>query len=367
MYREEELVTVGKRENNTKRNYLVINPLQGKHIPVEPKKALALFDALADVVKKTHQNERLLLIGFAETATAIGAEAAVRLGTKYIQTTREQIPDVEYLFFTEAHSHASEQRLVKNDIERVVDEIDRIIFIEDEVTTGNTILNIVNILEGLYGGKLRFSVVSILNGMTGEYLKRYKERGIDVYYLLKTHHSDYSKIARDYHEDGVCVSCDTGSADDVKEVCFPGCMDTRRLVDAPGYEKACKSLWENMEAVFEYKAGERILVVGTEEFMFPALYIAGCMEERGCMVRCHSTTRSPIVVSADAGYPLRTRYELRSLYDSDRVTYIYDIGSYDRVFVITDAWDVKEAGRNSLLHAIGRKNKNIHMIRWCRE
>ena len=34
MYTEKQLVAVAKRENNTKRNYLVVNRLQGKHVPV---------------------------------------------------------------------------------------------------------------------------------------------------------------------------------------------------------------------------------------------------------------------------------------------------------------------------------------------
>ena len=120
-----------------------------------------------------------------------------------------------------------------------------------------------------------------------------------------------------------------------------------------------------MDAVFNPRADEKILVVGTEEFMFPALYIGASMEDKGCAVRCHSTTRSPIAVSSDEGYPLRTRYELRSLYDSDRVTFIYDIGSYDRVFVITDAEGNEKAGRNSLIHAIRKKNSSIYLVRWC--
>lgn len=367
MYREEDMVVVGKRENNSKRNYLVMNSLQGKHIPVEPKKALALFDGLAEVIENVYQNERLLLIGFAETATAIGAETALRLGTRYMQTTRERVPDVEYLFFTEAHSHASEQKLVKDDLDRVIDEIDRIIYIEDEVTTGNTILNIVNILDELYGNRIRFSVASILNGMTAKQMERYAQKGIRIHYLLKTDHGNYGEIAERYHENGVYEPCDIGKISGVEEVCFPGRMDARRLVDAAEYKRACESLWKRIEASYAPRADEKILVVGTEEFMFPALYIGACMEEKGCVVRCHSTTRSPIAVSADSGYPLRTRYELRSLYDPDRVTYIYDIGSYDRVFVITDAPGNEEAGRNSLIHAIRKKNSNIYLVRWCQE
>ena len=76
MYTEKDLVAVAKRENNTKRKYLVVNKLQGKHIPVDPKKSLAMFSELAQQVKKAYADEKILLVGFAETATAIGSAVA---------------------------------------------------------------------------------------------------------------------------------------------------------------------------------------------------------------------------------------------------------------------------------------------------
>ena len=106
-YTEKDLVKIAKRENNTKRNYLVVDPLQGKHIPVVPSKALDLFAALADTFREKYKDEKLLLVGFAETATAIGAQAAITVGADYIQTTREVIPGVNYLFFSEEHRAAS--------------------------------------------------------------------------------------------------------------------------------------------------------------------------------------------------------------------------------------------------------------------
>ena len=65
-YTEKDLVKIAKRENNTKRNYLVVDPLQGKHIPVVPSKALDLFAALADTFREKYKDEKLLLVGFAE-------------------------------------------------------------------------------------------------------------------------------------------------------------------------------------------------------------------------------------------------------------------------------------------------------------
>ena len=72
MYTEKQLVAVAKRENNTKRNYLVVNRLQGKHVPVSPGEAMQMFEELAAAARERYGAERTLVIGFAETATAIG-------------------------------------------------------------------------------------------------------------------------------------------------------------------------------------------------------------------------------------------------------------------------------------------------------
>lgn len=378
-YQQKDLVRIAKRENNTKRGYLVVDPLQGKHVPVEPSKALNLFKSLAEKLQGKYEGERLLLIGFAETATAIGAQAVITLGTKYIQTTREVIPDVSYLFFSEAHSHATEQKLVKDDIDRVINETDRIVFVEDEVTTGNTIMNIIRIIRREYQRKIKFAVVSLLNGMTEEYLKIYREEEIELHYLVKTDHSGYSAIAEKYHCDGLSIRAI--QEDHTQEklavsiqdkiwnelphiISIPGWMNARRFVDAKQYETACKKLAETVIAETSVKQGERVLVIGTEEFMYPALLTGQEIEKIGCDVRCHSTTRSPIAVSTEEEYPLHCRYELCSLYDPERKTFIYDLENYDRVIVMTDSALASLKGLETLIYALRMKNENISVIRW---
>lgn len=363
-YCERDLVRIAKRENNTKRTYLVVDPLQGKHVPVSPTKALALFERLAGEIQGKYPGERLLLVGFAETATAIGAQAAISLGTKYIQTTREAVPGAEYLFFSETHSHATEQKLVKDEIDGAMDEIDRIIFVEDEVTTGNTIRNIIRLIRREYGDRVRFAVLSLLNGMTGEFLCGYEAEGIDLHYLVKTDHSGYGDIADGFSADGTYFEADNTASE--PEVCeIGGRMDTRRMVDASAYETACRELAE--EVIRRTIAGteRRILVLGTEEFMYPALYTGKELENRGYEVRCHATTRSPIAVSSMQEYPLHERFALRSLYDADRKTFLYDIGRYDRVLVLTDAEPADSRGLRTLAGALGRQNSEINIIRWC--
>lgn len=378
-YQQKDLVRIAKRENNTKRSYLVVDPLQGKHVPVEPSKALNLFKSLAEKLQGKYEGERLLLIGFAETATAIGAQAAITLGTKYIQTTREVIPDARYLFFSEAHSHATEQKLVKDDIDRVINDIDRIVFIEDEVTTGNTIMNIIKIITKEYQKKIKFAVASLLNGMTEESLKIYQDEKIELHYLVKTDHSGYGAVAEQYRCDGLYICAipenhthesadiDVQSEKNMREhiISIPGWMNARRFVDAKQYEAACRKLAETVIAETGVKQGERVLVIGTEEFMYPALLTGYEIEKMGCVVRCHSTTRSPIAVSTEEEYPLHCRYELRSLYDPDRKTFIYDLENYDRVIVMTDAALASLKGLETLIYALRMKNENITVIRWC--
>lgn len=378
-YQQKDLVRIAKRENNTKRNYLVVDPLQGKHVPVEPSKALNLFKSLAEKLQGKYEGERLLLIGFAETATAIGAQAAITLGTKYIQTTREVIPDARYLFFSEAHSHATEQKLVKDDIDRVINDIDRIVFIEDEVTTGNTIMNIIKIITKEYQKKIKFAVASLLNGMTEESLKIYQDEKIELHYLVKTDHSGYGAVAEQYRCDGLYICAipenhthesadiDVQSEKNMREhiISIPGWMNARRFVDAKQYETACRKLAETVIAETGVKQGERVLVIGTEEFMYPALLTGQEIEKMGCEVRSHSTTRSPIAVSTEEEYPLHCRYELRSLYDPDRKTFIYDLENYDRVIVMTDSALVSLKGLETLTYALRMKNENITVIRWC--
>lgn len=366
MYSEQQLAAIAKRENNNKRKYLVVNRLQGKHIPVSPSAVFALFGELAELVCEQYKDETLLLIGFAETATAIGAAAAVRLNAPYIQTTREDMEGVEYLYFSEAHSHATEQRLVKTDLDAVIDKIDRIVFLEDEVTTGNTILDIIGVIERQYTKKLHFSVASLLNGMDEASQTVYRNRGIAAHYLVKTSHDNYTGIAEQYRGDGRYCTGSGEAADALyREITVFGYQDARRIVTGLSYEAACQALSEQIQDELCIEGGKSLLVLGTEEFMYPALFAAKRFEEKGNRVTCHATTRSPIAVSTETDYPLHVRYELASLYDSGRKTFLYDIGAYDEVIIITDAACKDKKGINTLVNAVHScGNRRISLVRW---
>lgn len=328
-----------------------------------------MFDELADLVGRAYPKERLLLVGFAETATAIGAHLAVRLQSRYLQTTREDVPGAEYLCFSETHSHATEQRLVRTAPDRILRSggADRIVFVEDEVTTGNTILNIIDIMEREYPGCPPFSVASLLNGMDPEARARYDSRGIALHYLLKTCHDGYTDRADRAAGDGTSFPCRTDAPSlPIRELTVPGAVDPRVFTDGDSCRLACGQLWQSVRPLIEGSSADRILVLGTEECMYPALFVAREAERAGRCVRCHSTTRSPIQPGTGEDYPLHAAYELRSLYDRERITWIYDLAAYDLVLIVTDAPSVGEDGGNSLQNALADcGNQNIVFVRWC--
>ena len=62
-YTAADTLRIAKRYNNPKRSYLLVNPLQAKHIPVSPAAALEMMGALGNQVAAKYPEARLV-IGF---------------------------------------------------------------------------------------------------------------------------------------------------------------------------------------------------------------------------------------------------------------------------------------------------------------
>ena len=370
MYTEQDLIKIAKRQNNKKRNYLIVNKLQGKHIPVIPSKALKMFDDLANLVTHKYTDDKILVIGFAETATAIGASVAIKINAPYIHTTRENIQGEEYIHFTEDHSHAIEQKLVKSDIDSIIDKTDRIIFVEDEITTGKTILNIINKLSNLYKKDIKYTAISVLNSMDEQSEEIYKNKNIDIYYLIHINSQNYPKTADTYKDDGQYFTKTelknfSDNSKKIKITDIHSYVNSRRLINPMSYKKLCYELSNQILQNIKLQNVKDILVLGTEEFMYPALFTAHEIEKNDKNVKFHATTRSPIQVSNTSDYPLHTRYEISSLYDENRITYIYDLKKYDMVIIITDSKNQKNSYTELVNALISCTNDNIIIFRWC--
>lgn len=366
-----ELVRVAKRENNTKRSYLYVNPIQGKHIPVAPSVALDLFKQMAGRLQDRYKDKKLLVIGFAETATAIGSAIAYQAKNVkyYMNTTREDVLGAEYLFFSESHSHATEQRLVKNKLDEVIADVDSIVFAEDEVTTGNTIEKLIRVLSDEFDcSKCQFGIISILNSMSDDRMAGLRSRGIECDFIQKIPSQYRIEEIERYTYKPLETDIDTGVVGDYQRIFIENYWNSRIVENISSVKKRVNQFAKEIVAQMVWKNNQQtILIVGTEEFMFPAMLAGELIEEKfpEAEVRFHATTRSPIEISDGDGYPLYTRYPLISLYEKKRHTFIYNLKKYDHVILMTDAEPINELGLNSLLRALEVAGNNaITIVQW---
>lgn len=375
-YQLHDLLRVARRLNNTKRPWLYVNPLQGKHIPASPSEVLHLFQRLADRLTAQYPAERLLIIGFAETATAIGTAVSVLCpsASHTMTTTRENIPGTQYLFFTESHSHATEQRLAVDGLEEALRRVDRVVFVEDEVTTGSTIWKLISVLREAYPGyRGRFAIASLLNSMPEERLAFFREQHIPLHWLLQIpagyglDQLEHIPEAEDGEPEHIPEAPETlePTVSGRGETCWNPRLVSPRQAAAQGMETFVREILDQIPAADHARS---ILVLGTEEFMLPGIALGKALEDRdpAAEVRFHATTRSPISVFDLPDYPLHRRYSLPSLYDPARQTYLYDLRSYDLVLIATDAVHARDSGGLiALLQALGDcGNPTIYAYQW---
>ena len=328
-----DLVHICKRENNKKREFLFVNRYQGKHIPTQPSKTLKLFNELwNETKKKLSKNEKVLMVAFAETATAIGESLcrnALSEGyniTQYVQTTRENIDENFELFnFSEEHSHATEQKIY---FKEKLKDFDTVLFVEDEITTGNTIINFIKQFDKLVPNK-KYIVSSLLNWQNEEsqsvtnsffesvwLVKGILKQNIPTLNIKKTQKFNF------YNEDALHIERKTPFYNN------PRLSIGAEEIIAPDLDVVKK---------LNIKEYETVLVIGTEEYMYYPLMIASAIETMGNKVLFRATTRSPIETSDEEGYLVKNGVKIHSIYNSKRVNYLYNTNiAYDRVIVVSD-------------------------------
>lgn len=337
-YTADDVLKIAKRHNNSKRSYLLVNPLQGKHLPVSPSSASEMMRTLGDKVAKKYP-ECKLVIGFAETATAVGAIVAASLGDDcfYIHTTRENFSaECNFINFLEEHSHAPEQKLFREKLGDRINKTSAIIFVDDEISTGKTLLNIIRQLKSEYPALTGKKIIaaSIINRLTDENEKIFQDENISCEYLVKLREKIFDvsdleisapKVLNLPNELPGKIFFDTANF----------FLNPRVGVQIGEYMNELKNIGEKILKL----AGnaKSVLVSGTEECMLPAIVAGKILESQGFKVVTHSTTRSPIGICDKKNYPVTEGYQIKSFYDTNRVNYIYNLKYYDLIFVVSDA------------------------------
>ncbi|MEZ7790006.1 phosphoribosyltransferase family protein [Niallia circulans] len=389
---------------NKRRAFLFVSKLLGKHLPIEPKKGLLTGFMLAaryeEIMTGKHspQRERLLeiyhdtslpfvdkpfiqkevsnpiIIGFAETATALGHSFFQAFKqASFFHTTREKINGLDPIIsFEEEHSHATSHRCyVKKDI---LDNNREIILVDDELTTGKTAINIIRDLHRKHP-RDKYTLVSILDWRSNKWQLEMKaleeELQITVHSVcllkgcfelvgeqinlppimesLVTNDGNPSVeyiSLENYVKARIIPLISTNLAGERNE--FQYLKDTGRFGI---YTEEGTDEWIKQAAnVLKKKRVGTSLCVGTGEFMYIPMKLASFMGED---ISYQSTTRSPIYPNDEEHYGAQTAYCFANPEDLEIVNYLYNIkpNQYDDIFLFFER-NVKEDSLKELLTAL---------------
>ncbi|KON87508.1 hypothetical protein AF332_12165 [Sporosarcina globispora] len=410
----EDLFVMAARINK-KRSFLFVSKVLGKHIPINPQIGLLTGELLAsryiEKVKKeeTGKTAELLslfknrkgnvnsgpfigedhnpvIIGFAETATALGhAFFQSFQRADYFHTTREQLVNLDSVItFEEEHSHATSHRCYTD--ESLLDNKREIILVDDEMTTGKTAINIIRSIHERFP-RINYTVVSILDWRSQKDHIQFddleKELGIIIHSvsLLKGEISvggatdvheiqaeaepkgnevqiSYIHINKEFPE--LLSQMNEPSSTLIGEIRrIPYLKDSGRFgLDANRQAKLSASLEKVSIYLAEKREGRKTLCLGTGEFMYIPMKLSSLMGEG---VKFHSTTRSPIFVSKERDYGAQYGIAFQNPEDPEMAQFVYNISEdfYEEIFLFFE----REPDKASLMPFINQLKKYIKNIK----
>ncbi|MDQ0272018.1 phosphoribosyltransferase family protein [Cytobacillus purgationiresistens] len=394
----EELFEMAARMNK-KRSFLFVSKLLGKHIPINPATGLATGLLLAnrymeavydkEIGKKEEWLSYLsgehkviddspfigeginpVIIGFAETATALG-HAFYQSFTQadFFHTTREILKSqTSVINFEEEHSHATSHRSYIPEV--LLDNSREIILVDDEMTTGKTAINIIRSIQEKYP-RTTYSVVSILDWRSDDHKKQFalleQELGIRikaVSLLSGTIEVDGApepgnQQITDYNQSQVTPFIEEIYLEEIFPQELEGVEQVSVTLD--GVEKSIPYMRETgrfglhatenasihlrletiAEELNQSRTGLNTLCLGTGEFMYIPMKIASMM---GDGVSYHSTTRSPIYTLNQKDYGAKFGLSFPNPDDQQIAQFVYNIPpkEYDEIFVFFERAITKE-------------------------
>ena len=326
-----------------------------------------------------------LVIGYAETATALGHCVAEALGdATYLHSTRRPVAGIARAGgFEESHSHATSHLLLPAD-PLLLKGSGPLVLVDDELSTGSTVVNTIRELHRI-SPRSHYVVAALVDLRSAADRARMDSAVADLGAQL-----DVVSLAAGEVElpDGVLAAGAALVAETEHEVLdqhgvggvvAPPRVDQgphARLVDVgwPAHlpeggrhgvtpddgarlEAALPAMVDALvTAARPPRPGQRVLVLGTEELMHAPLRLAAAYADRvgrGVEVRYSTTTRSPVLAVDEQGYAIRTTISFPA-HDGEGERYAHNVapttGSapFDRAIVVVDS-----ATDDGPLHAPG--------------
>jgi hypothetical protein len=333
---------------NAKRGFLFVSKVLGKHWPVRPSRMLAIHERLAAGVPDAPGP--VLFIALAETAVGLGQgvfEAWLRAhpGAQalFLQTTRYRVGSGPIIEFEEAHSHAPRQFLhmpVGAHEQALLTGARSIVLVDDEASTGNTFVNLTQACRRLNPALEHVHLAVLANFMGASATDALPARfGLPA--------TLGALIAGEYRFTPADCPLDAAPAQRYDAQAERGASTAFGRLGLTHTLRTPEALADRLAATIALQ--DKVLVLGTGEFMHASTLLGAALEARGLDVVVQSTTRSPIL----AGGAIDHALAFPDNYGEGIPNFIYNVapGQYDHVLVC------HETPAGDALHGLARMLK----------
>ena len=323
---------------NPKRAFLFVSKVLGRHIPVSPHIMRHAFTDLAKLVPGDLP-EPVLVIGMAETAVGLGAGVHQVLQQRYpeaiyVTTTRHPVHGAPLLArFLEEHSHAQDQLLYGSpdaELQQQILNSKSIVLVDDEASTGKTFVNLIHALQQAGLNQISHVVTATL--------------------------ADWSSGIHIADLNCQSVALMTGKwqwrdAEHPIQINMPK-VDT---VAFGAFATLAEPTWGRLPIQdsgahirLAVQADERILVLGSGEYVWSSFLLAEYLQQQGADVKFSAITRSPIAV----GHAIQSALAFSDNYGLGIQNFVYNINPqhYDRVLITVET--ATHSVAKSLLEAL---------------
>jgi hypothetical protein len=309
----DSILDFASRENS-KRGFLLVSKILGRHLPVRPRVLQEVAEILASNLLSLDLPPPILFVAMAETATLLGSliyEFSQKQGGKdlgFLQTSRYPVGAVA-ICSSEPHSHAPIHYLhfpEDEDIRRIFLTAKTLVLIDDEITSGTTLQNLSQAYRKLNPGLLEERWVALSSFMPCQ-----EKRPVALL------HGEMDFVA------------DPGFAPCPEK---PLPLQSRPIGFVDPGRKGYR--FPPCHKTVSFFSSERVLVLGTGEFTYLPFQIARSWEASGAEVFFQAISRSPIRV----GGAIHSRIVLDDPYGQGVPHFLYNVrpGMYDRIMVLAE-------------------------------
>ena len=312
---------------NPKRAFLFVSRVLGRHIPARPSLMADSFNALAAQIPADLPGP-VLVIGMAETAVGLGggvhrALSQTRDDSVYLVSTRHPTGSELFARFEEEHSHASSHLLhLPQDpkTRELMLTARSLVLVDDEASTGNTFINLSKALAEAGLSNIERLVTVTLTDWSQDAVRKELGQHVTSVSLLDGRYT--------FDEDPTADLPEMPEVGSVAQGDWP--LDANRDWGRMGVREHLDTLAPDLEVT----PGERILVVGTSEFVWRPFLLAERLEKAGADVHFSSTSRSPIAL----GHAIDHALSFSDNYGLGIPNFLYNVapGQFDRVLICSE-------------------------------